>query len=175
MRNLAKADLLRSRAADEGLDVEVVALDVTDDDSVASAVSAVSAIHDRFGLASEVNPFGVRVECIEPGYFATAIQANSDSADDGISGTDYEADGAWFDAFDRSSVDGGADPSVVADAIVAAVDDLDGEDLRGVDGDGHADRRADRRSAPGATARAVANRALHYPGIGGAPGTRATP
>jgi NAD(P)-dependent dehydrogenase (short-subunit alcohol dehydrogenase family) len=125
MRNLAKADLLRSRAADEGLDVEVVALDVTDDDSVASAVSAVSAIHDRFGLASEVNPFGVRVECIEPGYFATAIQANSDSADDGISGTDYEADGAWFDAFDRSSVDGGADPSVVADAIVAAVDDLD--------------------------------------------------
>ena len=43
MRNVAKADALRKRAADQGIDVDVVALDVTDDASVASAVADVQS------------------------------------------------------------------------------------------------------------------------------------
>jgi NAD(P)-dependent dehydrogenase (short-subunit alcohol dehydrogenase family) len=207
MRNVAKADALRKRAADEGLDVDVVALDVTDDRSVTSAVAE---IRDRFGpidvlvnnagvgysgaietvpvdaarslmetnfwgafrmiravlpemrerrsgvivnvtslagripgslyngmyaaskhalgvlsesLASEVNPFNVRVVCIEPGFFSTEIAANSESVDEGIAGSEYEADGEWFRSFMTGSVQSGADPRIVADAIAAAVDD----------------------------------------------------
>lgn len=40
MRNLAKADELRQRAADEGLEVQVEQLDVTDEASVKAAVAA---------------------------------------------------------------------------------------------------------------------------------------
>jgi len=207
MRNLAKADALRKRAADEGLDVEVVTLDVTDDASVAAACADVRA---RFGgvdvlvnnagvgyegavetvpldvarelmetnfwgavrmtravlpgmreqrsgvivnvtslagripgamyqgmyaaskhalgalsesLSSEVGPFGIRVVCVEPGFFATAIATNATAIDDGMAGTAYESDYAWFHSFMHQSVESGADASIVADAIVAAVDD----------------------------------------------------
>jgi NAD(P)-dependent dehydrogenase (short-subunit alcohol dehydrogenase family) len=207
MRNVAKADALKKRAADEGLEVDVEPLDVTDDRSVATAVAA---IRDRHGpidvlvnnaglgyggpvetmpidgaralmetnfwgalrmiravlpdmrerrsgvivnvtslagripgstynglyaaskhalgtlsesLAGELSPFDVRVVCVEPGFFVTEIAANSDSVDEGIVGSAYEADGEWFQAFMTKSVDTGADPRIVADAIVAAVDD----------------------------------------------------
>jgi NAD(P)-dependent dehydrogenase (short-subunit alcohol dehydrogenase family) len=209
MRNVAKADALRKRAADEGVEVEVVALDVTDDRSVTDAVSG---IRDRHGsidvllnnagvgysgavetipidaaralmetnfwgavrmiravlpdmreqrsgvivnvtslagripgalynsmyaaskhalgvlsesLAGEVSPFNVRVVCIEPGFFSTEIAANRESVDEGIVGSAYEADGEWFQSFMTGSVETGADPRVVADAITAAVDDPD--------------------------------------------------
>jgi hypothetical protein len=45
MRNLAKADALLARAKSEGLDVDVLALDVTDDESVSSAVKEIEARH----------------------------------------------------------------------------------------------------------------------------------
>ncbi|HVJ97552.1 MAG TPA: SDR family NAD(P)-dependent oxidoreductase, partial [Acidimicrobiia bacterium] len=41
MRNVAKADPLRKRAADEGVEIDVVALDVVDDASVAAAIADV--------------------------------------------------------------------------------------------------------------------------------------
>jgi NAD(P)-dependent dehydrogenase (short-subunit alcohol dehydrogenase family) len=207
MRNVAKADALRKRAADEGVEVEVIALDVTDDASVARAVSE---IRDRFGpidvlvnnagvgyagavetvtvddaralmetnfwgafrmiqavlpqmrerrsgvivnvtslagripgtlyngmyaaskhalgtlsesLAGEVGPFGIRVVCVEPGFFTTEIINNAESIDDGIAASEYAADGLWFQSFMTGSVQTGADPAIVADAIVAAATD----------------------------------------------------
>ena len=42
MRNLAKADVLHARAEAEGLRVEVVQLDVTDNESVTTAIGAVA-------------------------------------------------------------------------------------------------------------------------------------
>lgn len=207
MRDPAKAETLRKRAADEGVEVHVVALDVTDDASVTRAVTTVRATHgpidvvvnnagvgyggpvetipidaarelmetnfwgalriiravlpdmraQRAGvivnisslsgrlpgalysglyavskhalgtlseaLAGEVAPFGIRVVCIEPGFFATAISANSDAVDQGTGGTAYEADAAWFNTFMDTGVASGAHPSVVAEAIVAAVED----------------------------------------------------
>jgi NAD(P)-dependent dehydrogenase (short-subunit alcohol dehydrogenase family) len=207
MRNVAKADTLKKRAADEGVDVDVVTLDVTDDRSVDEAVALVRKKHGpidvlvnnagvgydgavetipidaaralmetnfwgavrtiravlpemrerRTGtivnvtslagripgavyngmyaaskhalgtlsesLAGEVNPFNVRVVCIEPGFFATEISANAESVDEGTVGTAYEADGAWFKSFMTNSVESGAHPRIVADAIAAAVDD----------------------------------------------------
>ncbi len=46
MRDLAKATALKDRAQAEGLDIDVVQLDVTDGDSVAAAIGA---IEDRHG------------------------------------------------------------------------------------------------------------------------------
>jgi len=57
MRNMAKAGSLQSRADAEGLSLEVVTLDVTDDASVTTAVAAVEAAHG--GLDALVNNAGV--------------------------------------------------------------------------------------------------------------------
>ncbi len=207
MRNLAKADPLRKRAADEGVAVDLEALDVTDDASVSAGIAAVVERHGpidvlvnnagvgyggpvetipldaaqalmdtnfwgavrttravlpsmrerRTGvivnvtslsglipgalytgmyaaskhalgalseaLATEVAPFGVRVVCVAPGFFATEITTNSEATDDGIAGSAYETDASWWSAFMNSSVSGGADAAVVADAIVDAAND----------------------------------------------------
>lgn len=209
MRNLGKADALRKRAADAGVEIDLEALDVTSDDSVASAVSAVLERHGSvdvlvnnagvgFGgaietmpmdaardlmetnfwgalrairavlpgmrerrsgviinvtslaarlpgtlyegmyavskhalgtlsesLAGETAPFGIRVVCIEPGFFVTEISNNAHEVDQGYIGTAYEADAAWFRAFMDGSVEHGADPRIVADAIVTAAHDPD--------------------------------------------------
>ena len=74
-------------------------------------------------LATEVAPFGVRVVCVAPGFFATEITTNSDATDDGIAGSAYEADATWWQDFMSSSVSGGADASIVAEAIVSAAHD----------------------------------------------------
>ena len=207
MRNLGKAETLRKRAADAGVEVHLEALDVTSDESVASGVATVIGRHGAidvlvnnagvgFGgpvetmpmeaarelmetnfwgalrmiravlpgmreqrsgviinvtslagrlpgtlyeamysaskhalgtlsesLMGEVQPFGIRVVCIEPGFFATEISNNNEAVDQGVEGTAYEADGAWFRTFMDTSVNNGADPRVVADAIVAAAND----------------------------------------------------
>ena len=207
MRNVAKADALRKRAADEGVEIDVVALDVVDDNSVRTAVADVLARHGRIdvlvnnagvgyggpvetmpidaardlmetnfwgplrmiravlpqmrerragvvinvtstagripgtpyeglyaaskhglgalseSLATELLPFTVRVVCIEPGFFSTAISDTSNAVEQGVNGTAYEIDGTWFHGFMNQSVEGGADPALVADAIVAAVED----------------------------------------------------
>lgn len=204
MRNVAKADGLRARAASAGLSVEVVQLDVTDDDSV---VSAVRSIEDRHGaidvlvnnagigssgpiesidlaeaaavydtnvwgairtvravlpamrargsgviinvtsvagrvpgspyggfyssskhalgtlseaLAWEVAPFGIRVACVEPGFFATEIFASSGWSEPALVGP-YEADNDWVnDFYVKSGEAMGADPAV-AGALIADV------------------------------------------------------
>ena len=207
MRNLAKADALRKRVADEGVEVDLEEIDVTNDASVAAGVAAVA---DRLGpidalvnnagvgyggpvetmpfdaaqalmdtnfwgavrmtravlpgmreqrsgaiinvtslsglipgalytglyaaskhalgalsesLAGEVAPFGIRVVCVAPGFFATEISSNNEATDDGIAGSAYDADASWWASFMANSVAGGADARVVADVIVAAASD----------------------------------------------------
>jgi NAD(P)-dependent dehydrogenase (short-subunit alcohol dehydrogenase family) len=57
VRNPAKADRLRDRARAEGLDIEVLALDVTDDASVAAAVRSVEDRHGAIDVL--VNNAGI--------------------------------------------------------------------------------------------------------------------
>jgi len=208
MRDLKKAHRLHRRAEDEGLDIEVLELDVTVDASVTTAMNAIrSKCHDidvlvnnagvgftgpvetidigrarmimetnlwgavrmiravaplmrrqRHGviinvssmsarvpgnpydgfygaskhalgalsesLAWELSPFGIRVVCIEPGFFSTDIFANSDM-DQVDQSSPYAADNAWINNFQLRSVEkGGGDPADVAAAITKAVDDL---------------------------------------------------
>jgi NAD(P)-dependent dehydrogenase (short-subunit alcohol dehydrogenase family) len=204
MRDPGRSGRLRERAAAEGLRLEIVALDVTDDASVSSAVRAVEARHgaidvlvnnagmDASGpvetlpmeraraildtnlwgpvrtaraalpamrarragvivnvtslaarlpgtayqgfyaaskhalgalgesLAWELAPFGIRVVCIEPGFFATDIFSSA-WAGGADRSSPYAADHEWMrEFFRRSGEDGGGDPAVVADAVVRA-------------------------------------------------------
>jgi NAD(P)-dependent dehydrogenase (short-subunit alcohol dehydrogenase family) len=207
MRNLDKAGRLRKRAADEGLDVVLEKIDVTDPASVDAGIAAVVQRHGPidvlvnnagvgFGgpvetipleaaravmetnfwgalyairsvlpsmrerragviinvtslgglipgvlftgvysaskhalgtlsesLATEVAPFGVRVVCIGPGFFTTEIADNNKAADNGIAGSAYEGAWAWWHSFGENSMSAGADPRIVADAIVDAAYD----------------------------------------------------
>jgi NAD(P)-dependent dehydrogenase (short-subunit alcohol dehydrogenase family) len=207
MRNLAKAEPLRKRAADEGLDIAFEKIDVTDAASVDTGIAAVVQRHGPidvlvnnagvgFGgpvetvpleaaravmetnfwgavyairgvlasmrerrtgviinvtslgalipgvlftgmysaskhalgtlsetLATEVAPFGVRVVCIGPGFFATEIAHNNEAADKGIAGSVYEGAWVWWRSFADDGMSAGADPRIVADAIVAAAYD----------------------------------------------------
>ncbi len=207
MRNLAKAERLRSRADAEGLTVDIVQLDVLDDASVTGAVADVEARHgavdilvnnagvgflgavETIDLAKaqavmdtnvwgavrtsravlpamrargsglivnvtsvagrvpgnahmgfysaskhalgalseallwEVAPYGVRVACVEPGFFATEIFANSEM-DEIDESTTYAADEGWVaDFYIKSGEAAGGDPAVVAAAIVGIADD----------------------------------------------------
>ena len=204
MRNLAKADLLNERAASEGLSIEVVQLDVTDDASVAAAVRSIEERHGAIdilvnnagigssgpiesieldkalavydtnvwgairtaraalpamrangsgviinvtsvagrvpgtpyggfyasskhalgalteSLAWEVQPFGIRAACVEPGFFNTEIFASSDWKVPAPPGP-YEADQNWMNEFYVTSGEAsGADPAVVG-AFIADV------------------------------------------------------
>lgn len=74
-------------------------------------------------LQMEVAPVGVRVVCIEPGFFNTDIFANSDIARVDLSDP-YGADHAWLDDFYIKSGEAmGGDPAVVARKIVQAATD----------------------------------------------------
>lgn len=72
-------------------------------------------------LFDELEPFGVRVACIEPGFFATEIMTNAElPREDGP----YQAQHDWvIDFYEKSVASVGGHPDVVADAIVAAADD----------------------------------------------------
>ncbi len=73
-------------------------------------------------LASEVGIFGVRVVCIEPTFYATGITDRA-WTDDHAHGP-YGADYAWIRTFIAATVvKQGADPSIVARAVVRAVGD----------------------------------------------------
>ena len=76
-------------------------------------------------LQIEVAPVGVKIVCIEPGFFATDIFANS-----GVGQVDladpYGADHAWLDDFYLKSGEAmGGDPAVVAERIVEAATNPD--------------------------------------------------
>jgi NAD(P)-dependent dehydrogenase (short-subunit alcohol dehydrogenase family) len=208
MRNTSKADALRKAAADAGVEVEVLALDVTDDASAQSAVSDVLARHGRIdvlvnnagvglsgavedfpedqaragletnfwgpvrmirlvlpsmraqgngvivnmssitgrlpsfpcygfyaagkhalgamseSLAAEVAPFGIRVLCVEPGYYLTALTDTVDSLGAQLDPSSPYVDVSHFMLdFTKDALVNGGDPSDVADAVVAAVAD----------------------------------------------------
>ena len=73
-------------------------------------------------LAWEVEPLGIRVTCVEPGFFSTEIYAKGDAGVDLTS--PYGADSAWIADFMLKSVEvTGGDAATVAGAIVAAVED----------------------------------------------------
>ncbi len=205
MRNTQKSTDLDARATAEGLGIAVRELDVTDDDSVAGAVRAITDEHGAvevlvnnagvgFGgpvetmpidaartlfetnfwgplrlmravlpgmrerragvivnvsslagllpgapytglyasskhalitlsesLSIELMPFGIRVHCVEPGFFATEIAHNGDAVDTGAG--PYGADADWWKSFMDGSVAGGADPAVVSELIVDIAND----------------------------------------------------
>lgn len=76
-------------------------------------------------LAGEVEPFGIRVVSIEPGFYETAITGNNISTDEPASEV-YEADQKWMRSFfEAGGADGHAHPAAVADAIVAAASEPD--------------------------------------------------
>ncbi len=208
MRNTAKADALHKAAAEAGVQVEVVALDVTSVESASAAVADVLHRHGRIdvlvnnagvgltgpvedfpedqarttmetnfwgpvrmarlvlpamrtqgsgvvvnvssvtarlpafptygfyaaskhaigalseSLAAEVAPFGVRVVCIEPGYYDTALTETVDLLRGQLDLTSPYIDVAQaVMVLTKTLLEGGGDPSPVADAIVAAVAD----------------------------------------------------
>jgi NAD(P)-dependent dehydrogenase (short-subunit alcohol dehydrogenase family) len=79
---------------------------------------AAGALSDS--LAEEVRPFGVRVVCIEPGFFATAVTRKARPLP---AASPYAGTERLIAAFFHSNVQAGGDPADVAAAIVAAVDD----------------------------------------------------
>ena len=70
-------------------------------------------------LVMELDGLGVRVACIEPGFFSTEIMQNSTRRQLDESGP-YSADQRWITDFYEKSIARGADPAVVAAAIVVA-------------------------------------------------------
>jgi NAD(P)-dependent dehydrogenase (short-subunit alcohol dehydrogenase family) len=71
-------------------------------------------------LAEEVRQFGIRVVCIEPGFFATAVSRKGRPLTATSPYRDLELRLAhWF----HDKVEAGGDPAEVAEAIVAAAND----------------------------------------------------
>lgn len=86
----------------------------------AESKPAINAVSEA--LAVEVEPFGIRVVSIEPGFFETAIVDNNLDLGRELEGP-YAEDEAWIRAFFDASVGGGASPTIVADVIVRAASD----------------------------------------------------
>ena len=77
------------------------------------------------GLSWEVEPFGIRVACVEPGFFNTEIFASSDWKVPAPPGP-YEADQNWINEFYVTSGEAsGADPAVVGAFIAEVANDND--------------------------------------------------
>jgi NAD(P)-dependent dehydrogenase (short-subunit alcohol dehydrogenase family) len=107
--------------------MEVLALDVTDDASVTSAVRAVERRHGALSqsLAWELATLGIRVVCIEPGFFATEISRKSWGAVDPTG--PYGADHAWVnDFFVASGEANGGDPTDVVAAATGILESVAG-------------------------------------------------
>jgi NAD(P)-dependent dehydrogenase (short-subunit alcohol dehydrogenase family) len=71
-------------------------------------------------LCNEVQDFGIRVACIEPGFFATSVLDNATIPDP--TGSPYESMARAVEAWYRTSIENGAPPAAVVDAILAAAD-----------------------------------------------------
>ena len=71
-------------------------------------------------LAEEVRPFGIRVVCVEPGFFRTDVVRKGGRLPKGSPYRDLEQQvAAWYAA----GVATGGDPALVANTIVKAVED----------------------------------------------------
>jgi NAD(P)-dependent dehydrogenase (short-subunit alcohol dehydrogenase family) len=88
----------------------------------AASKHAIGALSES--LAAEVAPFGIRVVCIEPGYYDTALVDTVDELRTELdpSSPYAEASQIMLD-FTRASLTNGGDPADVARAVVAAVAD----------------------------------------------------
>ncbi|MFF5547622.1 SDR family oxidoreductase [Streptomyces olivaceoviridis] len=90
----------------------------------AASKAALGALSEA--LYAEVQPFGIRVVCLEPGSFASRIQGRSvaGASDGKPSEVDpYRADHAWLARFLTRVAEGAADCAEAAEAVVAAADD----------------------------------------------------
>jgi NAD(P)-dependent dehydrogenase (short-subunit alcohol dehydrogenase family) len=75
-------------------------------------------------LAAEVAPFGIRVLCIEPGYYLTALTDTVDTLGAQLDPSSPYVDISHFMLdFTKDALVNGGDPADVADAVVAAVAD----------------------------------------------------
>jgi NAD(P)-dependent dehydrogenase (short-subunit alcohol dehydrogenase family) len=84
----------------------------------AASKHAVGSLSDS--LAEEVRQFGIRVVCIEPGFYATSVSRKGRPLPPASPYRDLEQQVArWFHAH----VSSGGDPAEVAEAIVAAAND----------------------------------------------------
>ncbi|MEW6581805.1 MAG: SDR family oxidoreductase [Actinomycetota bacterium] len=85
----------------------------------AAGKSALGALSES--LAWELAPFGIRVVCVEPGFFRTGIAAKAWAEP---AAGPYRADHRWVnDFFARNGEAGGGDPAVVGEAIARAAHD----------------------------------------------------
>src|SRR5262245_18733901 len=91
----------------------------------AASKHAVCAFSDS--VRAEGEDFGIRVACIEPGFFATSVFDNAIVPD--LTGSPYENVSKAMADFYRTGVDNGAPPEVVADAIVRATEEESGDSI----------------------------------------------
>jgi NAD(P)-dependent dehydrogenase (short-subunit alcohol dehydrogenase family) len=88
----------------------------------AAGKHALGAISES--LAAEVAPFGIRVVCIEPGYYLTALTDTVDMLGGQLDpASPYAALSHVMLDFTKDALEHGGDPADVADAVVAAVAD----------------------------------------------------
>jgi NAD(P)-dependent dehydrogenase (short-subunit alcohol dehydrogenase family) len=75
-------------------------------------------------LAAEVAPFGIRVLCVEPGYYLTNLTDTVDALEAQLDPSSPYADlGHFMLDFTKDALVNGGDPADVAAAVVAAVAD----------------------------------------------------
>jgi NAD(P)-dependent dehydrogenase (short-subunit alcohol dehydrogenase family) len=84
----------------------------------AASKHAAGALSDS--LAEEVRPFGIRVVCVEPGFFATSVVRKARPLP---AASPYAALERLIAGWYHANVEMGGDPADVAGAIAAAVDD----------------------------------------------------
>lgn len=71
-------------------------------------------------IAAEMLDFGVKVACIEPGFFKTEVMNNATIPDS--TGSPYESMAHTIEDWYRTSVENGADPAGVVEVLLAAAD-----------------------------------------------------
>jgi NAD(P)-dependent dehydrogenase (short-subunit alcohol dehydrogenase family) len=121
----ARAALPAMRARGAGMIVNVTSMVARLPGSLyngfyAASKHALGALSES--LAWELSPFGIRVVCVEPGFFATEIFSTS-TAGTADASSPYDADHAWFKQFFVATGQSGGDPAVVAEAVVRAAHD----------------------------------------------------
>lgn len=126
---MSRAVLPQMRARGHGVIVNVSSLAgrtfaVPHGGFYAASKAALGALSEA--LYAEVRPFGVRVVCLEPGSFASAIQRRSAAgaaAGRPAGPGPYSEDHAWLARFLTHVAEGAADCAEAAEAVVAVADD----------------------------------------------------